>query len=445
MTSTQHETSPDQPEIDHLNDQELQAFLNGVANHEAKLLTAGLLLASPDEWFTRARLYHAVKDHQGEHPGWETLTYGHPISYCQESLEPIGMVVKEMITGQRGSMVVAYKAVENRNDDYLALIGMLSDWSLKYPNRSLQRVLGNTASKGDARSPQIRYQIYLDLLTSPNDVSAMDITRSIDADDYKDANSVTRQIQMLRDNGIVELDSKSVHYDPIIHINDPTYRSKVIPFENVSAETQAVYKIVAERGKNEGLLLSELIVAALEHNPTLNITRLRQKVLAGAGNGTGFAGLEIIDEEDAKSSHVALEGSIEQSIRELCEGLESIKSGQEINGYAKRAREILNDPISFSALMAKGMRFSASHNGNVEGRQQLQDNLLGLARKYGALTTRKAMELLQAEHGRQISLDTTRVVLNQLVELDLLANEKILTTPSRGRLTIVYRPTLIDT
>src|SRR5581483_11550407 len=113
----------------------------------------------------------------------------------------------------RKEPVTAYRSSELGEQWGLAFTGVLLDWTLRYPDISLQQLLGVTASSGASRSPETRYRIYQELITHPGgELSQAEISHDI-GNGGRDA--VNQTLYDLKDLGILEIDSRLSYYNPL--------------------------------------------------------------------------------------------------------------------------------------------------------------------------------------------------------------------------------------
>ncbi|MEO8105312.1 MAG: hypothetical protein ABI602_03155 [Candidatus Saccharibacteria bacterium] len=139
-------------------------LLVGVGNHEAKALTL-LYLGQADAALDRHQMGLGFGAWLGPTPPWKPAP-GIPFGYCEQSFQPIGQVVQKPARGPRDT-AVGYELSESGRTRGLPLAGLLLDWSLRYPDVSLQNVFGPTFSLSQTRAPQHRLRVLLDLLTAP--------------------------------------------------------------------------------------------------------------------------------------------------------------------------------------------------------------------------------------------------------------------------------------
>jgi len=119
-----------------LSDEQFLHLVNGVINHEAKLLTGAIICARPDEWIKRTALRSAVISCQGKEPAW-AVSKVLPTNYCDQSLGPSGVVTIGTVEGQ-GGQVKAARATEFGARWLLAFAGGTLEWGLEYPDASVQ-------------------------------------------------------------------------------------------------------------------------------------------------------------------------------------------------------------------------------------------------------------------------------------------------------------------
>ena len=152
-------------------------LLAGLGNHEAKLLTL-LAMGLNDHYLSGSQLGNKFRAFIGQDAEW-IPSINVPFGYCQNSLEPLGHVVEGRVKGHRGP-TVAYKISEHGKKTGIPYAGLLAQWSLRYPEISLQQVFGPTHSKGEVRAPESRIQLITELLTTPD--LPLSLTDAIDTE-----------------------------------------------------------------------------------------------------------------------------------------------------------------------------------------------------------------------------------------------------------------------
>lgn len=131
-----------EPKREHLSDEELGNLLAAFGNSEAKAITLGLM--KPEVIYSLSDLYKEVLHSQGDKPGWKT-SWGIPFQYCKDSLEPIGLVARE-VTTDGGLQRVGYVKTEKGEQLGEELAGYLLSFSLRHQDYSLIDILGSTTS-----------------------------------------------------------------------------------------------------------------------------------------------------------------------------------------------------------------------------------------------------------------------------------------------------------
>lgn len=154
-------SSPDAIQ-DEPNTYELMA---GVGNHEAKALLL-LYLANSGLHHSSSDMIIGFKDFIGPGAIWYPAPIG-PFKYCSNSLEPIGQVVRSSKQTPRGE-VKLYGISEYGREVGVPTVGRILEWSLDYPNISVQQVFGPTTSKGATRAPENRIKAIGKLIDNPD-------------------------------------------------------------------------------------------------------------------------------------------------------------------------------------------------------------------------------------------------------------------------------------
>lgn len=391
---------------------EFYSYLNGVANLESKIGATAVILTHPDNWFTGYELASAMNTAQGENPAWR-MNSSVVGQYCSLSLEPVGAVLSTVKPNKRGGESLHYKAKEENIDFSLAMTGALIDWSLKHPDHSVRHLFGNTASRGAMRSPQVRYELLMELITGDKEVSVSDITRSFDDSKYSHQDSILRQIQLMRDRGILDLDSK-FGFDPTIEIRSTEFNSKPYQFENTKKATQAVYKAMGIMGI-KSVLLSDLIEEARSHYPELDMVKTRHAILSGSGHGPGFPGLYAAVENRSMST-VSLSPAFIGPVTKLMNSLEAVRSNPNATDYSQVVSATVNKHVDFRTLMAKAKAHSPLVGSNPKERP---NEILKYLASHPQATVNDVMQGLP-EGTAKIGLDRVRNLLNQLVENEVI-------------------------
>lgn len=416
MTLQQELNQPNQtPE--HLSDERLFDLVNGVGNHEAKLLTAAIVTSVPDDAFSSKRIENALVTGQGSEPAW-TPDHKLGFKYGIGSLEPIGAVVKTTTEGRLG-VVDALQATEFGATYGLPFSGALLDWSLRYPDLSLQKLLGKTGTTGTVRSPQMRYLIYSELLTTDDGAAMTDVVASLESYGL-DYHSIHGQIDDMEKLGLVHVDSQRKSYNPRIEISNPAYEHVAINFTDIRPEMQLIYKTIGTlygTGSRE-VTLDALIKECQDLSPDVDPTILRTILVHGIReNSTGFGSRLKIHEDDVAEdpTGITLKSELAKPVMDLCQRIENIRDGKNLDEYSLRAKEIIASKDDFKKLMAKAQTSSFSVKAQAEGGAGFRDRLEGLVKSMGAVSVRQLAEHLEA-NGETYHIESVRLALNSLVK-----------------------------
>jgi hypothetical protein len=399
-----------------LTEEGFNRLLNGVGNHEAKLLTTAVIGSQPERWFTRNGLHSELIGCQGNNVAWR-VSSTLPGNYCDYSLEPIGAVVASKIEGKRGP-VHAFHSTEFGETWGLAFAGGLLDWSLRHPDVSLQKLLGNTNSATGVRSPETRLQLFTELLTNPdNEVSFTDVTRSI-SDDRFSLPNINKHFHDLESLGIVSITTTMQDFNPVLEVSDPTYRHLSISLEEASIGTRTVYKAIEQLYGTEEkeVTLERLLELCQEIEPDVDIQPIyRQLVKATSDKSFRYPGLTLTDRNGApiKRNSVKIEPANVEAIEDLLQTLENLQNPQSRQAFIDKANNILSNSDACSALMEKAQRFSAVYAGSVEGFEVTNQRLINIIRELGSVTALEVRDEL-SNRGRSLNRATVMRLLGNL-------------------------------
>ncbi len=408
------------PAAEPMPESEFYDFLNGVGNHEAKLLVTTLLFQYTNRWFSRSDLYAELIDRQQPVVGW-AMGDSLPISYCRESLEPIGAVAKGRVSNSRGQSVTAFRAIPEKTQTALALSGALLEWSLDYPDHSLQQLLGKTQSNGSLRSPQVRHAMYLDIATSPDVVSLVSLTDSLGLreDNGKEQRILQTQIEQMKALGIINFRTRLKDYDPTLEICGERQRPERLDTQRVK---RALNRTLESFELHQRMPRSKLLELVLTTDPGIEVEAAKIAISGMAYTKRRIKVVENADAAEAKSSELTITPSYQAPVASLVEVLANVTSGYDSAGSRKTAIQILNNPSAVSALMAKA-RQASSQASRVE---DLPLELYSIAERLGGVTVETAQSEIQETHGRVVSATRLRSVFAEMAENGLieLAHEK---------------------
>ncbi len=409
---------------------ELLGLVDGLANHEAKTLVAGVLVSHPEEWFTANRIHkEMVRRQQGEQ-GWITSNKMMGFSYCKHSLEPIGAVALGSIEGRTG-LVGSYRASELGATTGLALVGSLSEWSLENPEVSLQELLGSSNSSGERRSPATRFIIFKSLLDAGNDGLTFGQIES------EVASQLSLRQKYLTDifdepthNEFFEVTTVLRSYNPLYRIDSAEY-SGTRCFNELGETTRSIYAAMnqlVDSGQHE-VTLDALIDMCVILSPSSPKVDLRRKLIQSLRD-RDIPGLKIAEDNDRKPGHtnkslLKIQPELVQPIGELVERIITVSTSEQVNSR-NTARFILNNPRDFATLMLKARDFSPRYRSS--NRQASIQNLVrDLVLNSDGLDLDQVQVAL-AEQGERVKRNTVRRALSSLVVTNAIS---MIETPIR--------------
>lgn len=390
-------------------------LLNGVGNHEAKLLVTAIIASHPDYWFTATKLKNELTSRQGPHPAWPQLPMT-TFLYCKNSLEPIGAVVKGRVAGDYRE-VDAYKASESGQKYGLALAGELLEWSLEHPEISLQQIFGSTSTSGAVRSPETRFHVLEAILTHPSGTpSEKEIADSLS--DLHSEKGIEQNLNFMKHYGHIEVASTpSDEFDPLVKITRPTSDRNFYEITDAAKAVRKAINKLYEQGETE-VSFSKLYEEAVSANPGVDPTKIRDSVVKGINStSTLHPELSVVDRGGIvrDKSIVRLAQTSRTALEDLINRLESLADTEDLGLSRQKAVKIIDDPIKVNALMEKARISSPSHRGAVEGgTQDLYDRVLRIASTMGKLSNKDIRDQLKYE-GRPLSPGRTGQILRELV------------------------------
>jgi hypothetical protein len=393
-------------------------YLNGAGNHEAKNLLASLVLANPERTFKSSQAANDMNARQSGSVEWEMRSID-IAQYFDRSLEPIGAVVRRQVIGRAGKIVDAWQASTEDVEVKLALSGATSVWGLRWPDVSVQPLLGATASPTEARAPQVRMQIYKALLTSKADVSANELVISTFGSEYAHATGAHETLRTLGKVGILAYHSKKQGYNPIVRIENAKYASNGLKLEHTTPETQALFKALQRLGEGMEIAINDLVDVAQSIDPSINANKLRRN-LGPVGNPDSlvrhFPGLNLIDAKGIQSretTRVSLGEDVRKPIEDLVATIEDVSVGRNPGVHIDRAKKILANSDEFGMLMAKARRFSPQVRGQQE-KAVIDAQLLGIVRTLGQVSILEVRQALIDDFGRELGPARIRARLDLL-------------------------------
>lgn len=359
------------PQSDSMSAESL-GLINGVANHEAKAVVTGIVASRPNEWFDMTHIHQAVRSAQTSENGW-IPALPVPFKYFQQTLAPIGAVVKGSVESNRGFTVDAYKASEFGATIGLAAVGAVLGWSLDHPDVSVQELFSRSASKTASRAPMTRFAIYKSLLEAGDDGRSYgqietDIAERLHG--IKPDDTVKFIFNEPSNDKFFDVRSILRDYNPTFEIVHADYRGNK-QLETFSPTVQAIYSALAQF-ETEGattVTLDQLIEMTCGLTDGIERTTVRRK-LVNMRQTDDIPSLRCIDGDGREVSKdtetiVKLKPAVRMPIANLVKRLDAALNDEPNSGLQDEARAIISSPRDIAILMRKARDFSPNHRATV--------------------------------------------------------------------------------
>jgi hypothetical protein len=396
----------------------VSGFINYGANHEVKTVVSDVYLQQPGELLRPVVVASTVTTWQGPEPAWKLPTKD-VIQYSERSLVKGGIVETGLTDGERGHQVTAWAARATPADLLVqrAMVGFFSGWSLESPDHSVQRFY--RVGGGDrAKAPLVRHRLY-ELLFNSATGHSVESLNAIMAEEGHNPRTLSAKLERLDQEGVVEVRSKKIGYNPLMKITDSEYRHVAISFGDTSLETQAAYAATQELGIDAMVTVDDFVDTAIQQLPDADPVALRHYIINSFREGTNhFPGLQPIDRLGIPISDISvvkLAPEVRQAVGELVTGVSKILAGEDLPAYARQAQRIMDDPAKVHYLVAKAGKFSAVKAGHFHGSAKLTNQMRSIL-ETGPQTAESMRAELIDRYGRMIGHGRIHMILNGLVE-----------------------------
>ncbi len=398
----------------------VSGFINYGANHEAKTVLSDVYLQQPGELLRPVTVAKTVIAWQGPEPAWK-IPIKDVIQYSERSLAKGGIVEPGLIDGERGHQVTAWAAMASPADLLVqrAMVGFFSNWSLESPEQSVQKLY--RVGGGDrAKAPLVRHRLY-DLLWNSTTGYSIEGLNEVMVREGHHPTTLARKLEGLDQEGIIEVRSKSIGYNPVMKVTDSEYRHVAIGFLDTSLETQAAYAAAQELGIDATITVDDFVNKAMEQMPGADPVVLRKYIIGSFSEGTNhFPGLQPVDRLGIPISDlsvVELSPDVRQAVGELVIGVGKILAGEGLLPYVKEAQRIMGNPSQVRELIAKAGRFSAVKAGHFHGSERLTNQMRSIL-ETGPQTAESMRAELVDRYGRMIGHERIHAILNELVSTE---------------------------
>ncbi|HKR81854.1 MAG TPA: hypothetical protein VJR27_02545 [Candidatus Saccharimonadales bacterium] len=419
-----------------LSNREVGTLLDYVGNHEGKTAVAAIMLSEPSTQFNATDLQNAVYDSQDEDDGWvpKRPIFG---NYCTRSLVPSGIVVQEGEWYQ----AEASPALPQR----LAFCGSILGWSLEFPEISVQKVFGQSASAHSRRAPALRYEIFKYIANNPDtELSYGDVWHGMGQPEHFTRGVMNRNIGVLALQGLLEAHVLDVATDVRVQIVDPTFRQGRVPFQELEAETRNTYKAINTLWESGQRVMGfdDLYQQIIALDPQSDPAKVRHLWCAMSDGALNFPGLKRVEraiQDRKKLSVVRLGADHAEAITALLDRLQVLQTEPEsIAEVAASAIAICNDRAAMTTIFAKAKHFSACRAIQEEHPERTKVRILELLGETGPLSTKDIAQKLQPER-RSLDLSVVRRFINNLVAQGKVVREDIPMSTAATRVVRTYR------
>lgn len=420
--------------------QSIPELASRVLNHEAKLMVF-MALSEQATALTAVQLHKRVTEPQKEYETWTPNTLGASL-YCRQSLIPADTVSEEQIRLRRAE-VRAYRLTDCGRNLAVPAAGFLLDWSLRYPEVSLQNLLGCTNSSGQVRAGETRVRILEGALVSPQggklsvrDLFADGVDTDWESVGYKQERTrLSKAVNALATAGVLHWETVEFNDDRELLIVDPRMPEEVATHPNYEV-AQALYEVIADldtdrQNKDSPLLIgyNDAVVQTLRKLSEKGLDVDPQKVRRAVNNAyfseTMYKGITKADStrfNDGMLTRFRVNDEFRDGLEEfLCilGLLEDIDDRTYQEGL-KLLRSIRQNPPQRAQIMRKAFVFSPH------------------AQKKSVLTTAREVESLISDIGQGTINDITtayREKVGRPIQSESLRNILVLLT-SQGRVAV---------
>lgn len=422
---------PEVSKSERLSDEEMGNLISAIGNHEAKAVT--LAVMKPQVVYGFSDISMAVSAAQ-DGVGWRSK--GGPFNYCKDSLEPIGLVAKEVVSSNLQTL--GYMKTEKGMERGDSLAGLLLDFSIRYPNFSLQDIFGITSSPTDKdesvegidfrkRAPITRIKIYWEILTRDLPAREVDIANALG----EEPSFIRNHLIALASKGVIIFD-RTGKRDSIVkyHFNNDKEQINIQPeaYRSEVSLTQYVYDFLKQNADRQ--FYSEEIAKnyleskgeAYSSKQLLTLRHNTSHVLAHLLKG-GYLRQGRFSEDNR--SDVNLTDSQKDMLFDLVERLDrfKIQDSETIAFGKRRLNEILASPDIVAGLMVKAREHSPQANGS--SREEWAGRIINILLKGDSKIS--DLENRLGEEGKKASRRTVEQAIERLVK-----EGKIRATKDRG-------------
>jgi predicted ArsR family transcriptional regulator len=401
-------------------DEWLGNLLSAIGNNEAKALLLSAM--SDDRIYSGRDLYRLMLEKQGSCVIWRQNPMT-AFQYCQHSLAPVSLVVKEMLNNDLSAYGYAKTRYGSEVGD--ALAGHLLRFSEQYDHITLLQLFGNTNSSSlktftkyrntmpeyRLRAPIRRYNILSALLRMDLPVRETDLAAQLG----EDSRVILSHLRALSQRGVISYNVTEVDAPYAFFKISRRERPAPPPHPSFGVLSAQLYEII--KVSTEDLTRDAIYEALIE--------RYREKEKWDKRNlNTTISKILNYFEKLGYVEHVKFKPSLQSEIllsqeqRDLISEIIGILSNfatldvSFMNKGREQAYRIANSPERFTQLLAKARQMSP--NANKERSDEVPYLLLGLLQKYPGSRASALQRTLADEHGAILTVGRIKQVLRVL-------------------------------
>ena len=350
----------------HLTDEYMANLISGVGNHASKLvllasMQPGAIYSQSGETSAHSLLKSSQDGSHGD--GW-VPEYTVPFKYLADSLAPIGMVAKELIDEQKGT--IGYGVTEAGSIVGVPFAGYLLDFAERH-NLALSQVFGDTTSRNpNERAGGSRWRIFQGLATQEADeqVSITQLAQSV-------GNGIARTQNSLSELASINL----LHYEAGTKRQPQTYHIDIDSLRNrlpgmYTSRSRELAQYVVDTGLSVCTVaeLAELVTKDKLENNTAAFRSALKSILRNWEN----IGLTQRTIEKSGDALIWVTSAQQIILQDLVQILDNIQSGDNDTLKIGRAmaRDIVNDPNRVVKLLAHEKEVSVHYHGQENAKKR---------------------------------------------------------------------------
>ncbi|HVZ11843.1 MAG TPA: hypothetical protein VG965_02330 [Patescibacteria group bacterium] len=404
--------------VERLSDEQMGNLLAAVGNHEAKAITLGIM--EPGRVYRQKGLRNAVLRAQGKNPGWRINIQG-PIQYCFNSFEPIGLVAKEALRADFSTD--GYFKTPKGEAQGEALAGLVLDFSLRYPNFSLQDFFSvpSSSSAGEKigegeeykeRAPLVRLKILQRLLSMDKPIRISDVVNNL-GEDYE---RIRVHLESMRDWKIIDYDSISYGKNFSFYklSDEAPQEDPDLIYNTERIYPQFVYRLLKDhpnRVWTREEIGEEYIKSGISKKSLKNATMIAAGIL-NLLKERGYA--ERSKFGSGLQSEISLQDDQRIMIRDLVTTLSRFQN-QNVGALEfgrRRLRDILVDGPAVSRLIAKAKEHSIY--ANRQSKADTADVIYAIVLDNSGCAIRDIQKKLK-DAGKKLQVPSIRTIMQLLV------------------------------